>query len=152
MKTVQILVGTTAGNTEYLADHTADLLQQQNIAYQLHYQPDLNHIPQSQPWLVLLASHGAGDYADSMASFYHQLQGLKQLSDIPFSVVAIGESCYDTYCAAGRHLDDSLEILGGKRLCPRLEIDMLTDDPENQVEHWLPELIDSLRSCPQQGS
>ncbi|WP_404400851.1 flavodoxin domain-containing protein [Idiomarina seosinensis] len=152
MKTIQILVGTTSGNTEFLADYTADLLQQQNILSQLHYQPDLTQISQDQPWLALLASHGAGDYAESMTKFYHQLEQLDQLTPLPYSVIAIGESCYDTYCAAGHHLDKRLRDLGAIRLSPPLEIDMLKDDPETSVSQWLPNWIQLLGSYPQDGS
>ena len=97
MMNLQILVGTTSGNTEYLADHVADLLKQQDIDSQLHYEPDLNEIDATQPWLIFIASHGAGDYADSMLDFYDQLQHTDQINKTGFIVVAIGESCYDTF-------------------------------------------------------
>lgn len=150
MTQLQILVGTTSGNTEYLADHAAELIKQQlDISITMHYEPDIETIAQDQPWLVFLASHGAGDYGDSMLDFYDQLQHVEQLSDLPFAVVAIGESCYDTYCAAGQDLDERLAILGATRICQRLEIDMLEEDPEQAFEHWLPTWINAMRSYPQ---
>ena len=150
MTSLQILVGTTSGNTEYLADHAAELIKQQlQIEVELHYEPDLSEIDQSQPWLVFIASHGAGDYADSMLDFYDQIQQIAELKSFPYAIVAIGESCYDTYCAAGRDLDKRLAQLGAHRLCQGLEIDMLEDDPEQAVEQWLPNWIEALRSYTQ---
>lgn len=147
MTQLQILVGTTSGNTEYLADHAADLIREKTqIDVLLHYEPDLDIIDKQQPWLIFIASHGAGDYADSMLDFYDQLRLAEDLSDLKFAVVAIGESCYDTYCEAGRDLDQRLEKLNGQRLCQRLEIDMLEQDPEKAFEHYLPQWIDVMRS------
>ena len=147
MTQLQILVGTTSGNTEHLADHAADLIREKTqIDVLVHYEPDLEIIDKQQPWLIFIASHGAGDYADSMLDFYDQLQLADDLSELKFAVVAIGESCYDTYCEAGRDLDQRLENLNGQRLCQRLEIDMLEQDPEKAFEHYLPQWIDVMRS------
>lgn len=149
---IQILVGTTSGNTEFLADEAAEWLTQQGVANQVHYEPDLNKLNTTQPWLIFLASHGGGEYADSMLDFYDQIQQQKQLPNFPYAVVAIGESCYDTFCSAGRDLDERLQKLGAKRVYQRLEIDMLQDDPEEKVSTWLPSWIDALRSYTQKGS
>ncbi|RUO80980.1 flavodoxin [Idiomarina tyrosinivorans] len=146
-ETIHILIGTTSGNTEYLADQLSEALHQQGFATQLHDEPDLGTLPTEGTWLVCLASHGAGDYADSMLGFYDQISlhedPLKQLK---YAVIAIGESCYDTYCKAGRHLDSRLQELGGKRLTSRLEIDMLEDDPEQKALQWLPNMVNALNS------
>ena len=150
MTEIQILVGTTSGNTEYLADYAAKLITQSlKITVNIHYEPDLTIVDTTQPWLIFLASHGAGDYADSMLTFYDQLSDCKALNAIPYTVVAIGESCYDTYCQAGRDIDQRLEQLGANRIHQRLEIDMLEDDPENCFQQWLPEWIKSFRSYTQ---
>ncbi|MGM0525939.1 MAG: flavodoxin domain-containing protein [Pseudomonadota bacterium] len=149
MATIQILVGTTSGNTEFLADHVADLLKQHSFDVELHYEPDLSVIDQTQPWLIFIASHGAGDYADSMLDFHQQLLDSTSLKAFPYSVIAIGESCYDTYCAAGRDIDQRLDKLGANRFSNRLEIDMLQDDPEIMVENQISFWIEKLRSYTQ---
>ena len=150
MTQLQILVGTTSGNTEYLADHAAELIKSaMPIDIQIHYEPDLNTIDQTQPWLIFLASHGAGDYGDSMLDFHEQLTTCDSVNAFPYTVIAIGESCYDTYCAAGRDIDDRLAKLGANRIYQRLEIDMLEDDPEKAFEQWYPGWLNALRSYTQ---
>lgn len=150
MTQLQILVGTTSGNTEYLADHAAELIKStMPIDIQIHYEPDLNTIDQTQPWLIFLASHGAGDYGDSMLDFHDQLTTCDSVQAFPYAVIAIGESCYDTYCAAGRDIDDHLGKLGANRIYQRLEIDMLEDDPEKAFEEWYPGWLNALRSYTQ---
>jgi MioC protein len=150
MTQLQILVGTTSGNTEHLADHAADLIKARlDIDIAMHYEPSFDTLDQTQPWLIFLASHGAGDYGDSMLDFYDQLTAVEAVKPFPYAVIAIGESCYDTYCSAGRDIDQRLQQLGAERIYTRLEIDMLEDDPEAAFEQWYDGWISALRSCTQ---
>ncbi len=117
----------------------------------MHYEPTFDDLPKSGIWLIFLATHGAGDYADSMLDFYDVIAStnVPLLPDLSYAVCAIGESCYDTFCEAGRHCDKKLSVLNATRLFERLEIDMMEDDPEDKASKWVTELIDKLRSYPQ---
>ncbi len=149
MHHIDILVATTSGNTEYLADQLAELLQQAGYTTTLHYEPDYSELLESLTdqsiWLCCIASHGAGDYADSMLDFAEQLHAEKpSLEQLKYAVIAVGDSCYDTFCAAGRDADAMFAILGAKRLISRLEIDMSQDDPDEKSSTWLRSFIQSL--------
>jgi len=149
MHHIDILVATTSGNTEYLADQLAELLQHAGHTTTLHYEPDYSELLESLTdqsiWLCCIASHGAGDYADSMLDFAEQLHAEKpSLEQLKYAVIAVGDSCYDTFCAAGRDADAMLAILGAKRLISRLEIDMSQDDPDEKSSTWLRSFIQSL--------
>ena len=148
MAVLHLLVGTTSGNTEFLADTISDELIEQGFETELHYEPELEALPTSEPWLVLLSSHGAGDYADYMLDFYDEITAPQtpDLSDLNYAVIAIGESSYDTFCKAGRHCDERLQELGGTRMLERLEIDMLQDDPEQKAAQWIPSMTDALKA------
>jgi len=140
--TIDILVGTTSGNTEYLADQAQEQLHQAGLTTYMHYEPELDklleHDLSNRIWLACIASHGAGDYGDSMLDFAEQLaQEPPNLQGLTYAVIAIGESCYDTYCAAGKDFDERVNQAGGKRLCERLEIDMLSDDPDQAAPPWI---------------
>ncbi|PYE30577.1 flavodoxin-like protein [Idiomarina fontislapidosi] len=150
--TIHLLVGTTSGNTEALADHVQAILESHDFNTEMHYEPTFDSLPTSGIWLIFLATHGAGDYADSMLDFYDVIAqaDAPQLPDLKYAVCAIGESCYDTFCAAGRHCDDQLTNLRASRLFERLEIDMMEDDPEEKASQWIAQSIDKLRSYPQQ--
>ncbi|MEX1221209.1 MAG: flavodoxin domain-containing protein [Idiomarina sp.] len=146
MSRIDILVGTTSGNTEYLADQVQEQLQQAGLTTEMHYEPDFDALTeQAGPeriWLCLVASHGAGDYGDSMLDFAEQLEHRPpQLAGLKYAVIAIGESCYDTYCAAGRDLDQRLNDAAAMRLLDRLEIDMMEDDPEQLTPIWVQKFI-----------
>ncbi|EKE83349.1 flavodoxin domain-containing protein [Idiomarina xiamenensis] len=150
MKTIDILVGTTSGNTEYLADQLQQLLDADGRQCRVHYEPDLVDLDNTGIWLICVASHGAGDYADSMLQFAEQLAACEtRLDDLRYAVIAVGESCYDTYCAAGRDADQRLQQLGAKSLVSRLEIDMLEDDPEVKASHWLPQFSQAVAQLPE---
>lgn len=140
MPHVDILVATTSGNTEYLADQLSELLIAEGHTTTLHYEPDYHQLVTGEAaiWLCCIASHGAGEYADSMLDFAEQLSA--QQPDLPllkYAVIAVGDSNYDTYCAAGRDCDERLLQAGATQLVARLEIDMANDDPEQKSAHWL---------------
>jgi|SRR5690554_1261573 len=149
MHHIDILVATTSGNTEYLADQLSSQLQLAGYSTTLHYEPDYSNLIEgltdSSVWLCCVASHGAGEYADSMLDFAEELHQHKPaLSGLRFGVIAVGDSCYDTFCAAGRDCDAMLAILGSKRLITHLEIDMSQDDPDEKSSTWLDLFIKSL--------
>lgn len=147
--TIQLLVATTSGNTEYLADQLAEQLQAQGYTAHVHYEPDYSDLVEAITddtlWLGCIASHGAGDYADSMLAFADDLHAKKpRLETLHYAVIAVGDTCYDTYCAAGRDFDESLAKAGAKRLIERLEIDMSQDDPEDKASTWLRSLLNRM--------
>jgi MioC protein len=149
MATIDILVATTSGNTEYLADQLAEQLQQANLPTEVHYEPDysdlMEQLTTDRVWLCCVASHGAGEYADSMLDFAEELHAEKpDLSGLKYAVIAIGDSCYDTYCAAGRDCDQILDKLGAQRLINHLEIDMSQDDPDKKSSTWLANFINVM--------
>ncbi len=147
MSHIDILVATTSGNTEYLADQLSDQLIAAGHTTELHYEPDYQQLMTGDPaiWLCCIASHGAGDYADSMLDFAEQLSAQQpHLPLLRYAVIAVGDSNYDTYCAAGRDCDERLQQAGATRLVSRLEIDMATDDPEQKSTDWLRSFIAAL--------
>ncbi len=149
LPTIELLVATTSGNTEYLADQLSDQLQQLGYPTRVHYEPDYSEliegITDDTVWIGCIASHGAGDYADSMLDFAEHLHAKQPaLGPLRYAVIAIGDSCYDTYCQAGRDFDQTLSKLGAKQLFERLEIDMSQDDPEEKASTWLGSFIQRL--------
>ncbi len=138
---IDILVATTSGNTEYLADQLAAQLETAGFTTAMHYEPDYQqlteNVTKNSIWICCVASHGAGDYADSMLDFAEQLHhDQPNLKPLRYGVIAIGDSCYDTFCAAGRDCDEQLAKAGAKRLLDRLEIDMSVDDPDKKASTW----------------
>ena len=102
MKNISIITGSTLGGAEYVGDHLADLLEEMDFATDIHNQPNLNEIDIDSLWIIAISTHGAGDYPDNIQPFIQQLTEQSQnLSKVAFAIVAIGDSSYDTFCAAG---------------------------------------------------
>lgn len=143
MKKVSIITGSTLGGAEYVGDHLADLLEEMDFSTDIHNQPNLDDIDIDSLWLLVVSTHGAGDYPDNIKPFIQQLESVTQpLSSVEFAVVAIGDSSYDTFCAAGKSLQKTLKEQGSIEKYPLLEIDVTQNSiPEEPAELWLKQHI-----------
>ncbi|AAW84496.1 FMN-binding protein MioC [Aliivibrio fischeri ES114] len=143
MKKVSIITGSTLGGAEYVGDHLADLLEEMDFSTDIHNQPNLDDIDIDSLWLLVVSTHGAGDYPDNIKPFIQQLESVTQpLSSVEFAVVAIGDSSYDTFCAAGKSLQNTLKEHGAIEKYPLLEIDVTQNSiPEEPAELWLKQHI-----------
>ena len=148
MSQIEILVGSTLGGTEYVAEAAQALLEEAFFDTDLHLEPDLNEmsLQEEQIWLVCLATHGAGDYPENFKDFVDQLQQVNApLDGVRYAIVGIGDSNYDTYCEAAKNLDYILEEMGAQRIGDRLEIDVVEHAmPEDRIADWIPVLIEDL--------
>ncbi|MEI6897954.1 MAG: FMN-binding protein MioC [Psychromonas sp.] len=148
MSQIQILVGSTLGGTEYVAEAAQTLLEEAFFETDLHLEPDLNEmsLQEEQIWLVFLSTHGAGDYPENFKDFMEQLQQVNApLNDVRYAIVGIGDSNYDTFCEAAKNLDYILEEMGATSIAERLEIDVVDCPlPEDRMADWIPLLIEDL--------
>jgi len=148
MSQIEILVGSTLGGTEYVAEAAQVLLEEAFFDTDLHLDPDLNELSlqEEQIWLVFLSTHGAGDYPENFKDFMDQLQQVNApLDGVRYAIVGIGDSSYDTFCEAAKNLDYILEEMGATSIAERLEIDVVdTPMPEDRMADWIPILIEDL--------
>jgi len=148
MSQIEILVGSTLGGTEYVAEAAQVLLEEAFFDTDLHLEPDLNEmsLQEEQIWLVFLSTHGAGDYPENFKDFMDQLQQVNApLDGVRYAIVGIGDSSYDTFCEAAKNLDYILEEMGATSIAERLEIDVVdTLMPEDRMADWIPLLIEDL--------
>lgn len=143
---IHIITGSTLGGAEYVGDHLSDILVENGFETQVHNQPELSEIENQGTWLIITSTHGAGEYPDNIRSFIQALQDTPpKMSEVKFATIAIGDSSYDTFCAAGLHAHQLLEDIGATAITDCLTIDVLSHDvPEDAAEEWLNELIPQL--------
>ncbi|MFA0084981.1 FMN-binding protein MioC [Vibrio sp. E150_011] len=136
---IHIITGSTLGGAEYVGDHLSDLLQEKGLQTTIHNQPQIAEIEANDIWLIITSTHGAGDYPDNIQPFIAGLQNTPpRMSSVKYAVIAIGDSSYDTFCAAGKHAFELLEDIGATPITDCLEIDILSDQvPEDTAEAWL---------------
>ncbi|WP_372882549.1 FMN-binding protein MioC [Psychromonas sp.] len=150
MSTVQILVGSTLGGTEYVAEAAQTLLEEAGFDSELYFDPDLNTLSLSEDevWLICLSTHGAGDYPENFKPFVEQLQSVNApLVDVRYGVIGVGDSNYDTFCEAAKNIDYILEEMGAVRIGDRFEIDVVDHPiPEDSIEQWIPLWVEDLNN------
>lgn len=85
--------------------------------------------------LVVTSTYGDGDMPDNAQSFWEWLQAdaAGPLNHLKFSVLALGDTNYEQFCAAGKKIDARLEQLGAKRVHPLAECDL---EYEAKAKEW----------------
>jgi sulfite reductase (NADPH) flavoprotein alpha-component len=87
--------------------------------------------------LLVTSTWGDGEMPDNATSFWQQINrngSSPSLHGLRFSVLALGDRNYgDTFCQAGRMLDERLAELGATRIAPRTDCDVDFDEP---AQHW----------------
>lgn len=148
MKPIHFIVGTMLGSSEYVADHLATLVPDDREINQ-HLAPDLNDfdltIPQT--WILCTSTHGAGEFPDNILNFIDQLAIQTDLKHIEYAVCALGDTNYDTFCQAGKTVDQMLKDRGAKQITDTLNIDVSTGDiPEDHAQNWFKQWKNKLSS------
>lgn len=140
---IHIITGSTLGGAEYVGDHLSDILLEQGFETTIHNQPNLSDIPASGVWLIVSSTHGAGELPDNIKPFVSQLLATPpNMSEVKCAVIGIGDSSYDTFCAAGKQLFSLLEDIGTQSITECFCIDILEHPvPEDAAEEWLKENI-----------
>jgi sulfite reductase (NADPH) flavoprotein alpha-component len=86
----------------------------------------------AQNVLVITSTWGEGEMPDNAQTFWETLNqngSSPQFTGVKFSVLALGDMNYgDTFCLAGRKLDERFEQLGAQRIYPRVDCDVDFDE------------------------
>lgn len=147
MSNISILIGTMLGASEYVADRFTELLEDKHQVSN-HLSPVLSEFSLDTPqtWIVCTSTHGAGDFPDNIVDFVESLQAQRpDLTNISFAVCALGDTNYDTFCQAGKTIDQLLLSLGANQLTTINLIDVSEGDlPEDNAQQWLENWIDRL--------
>ncbi|HAM70591.1 MAG TPA: sulfite reductase subunit alpha, partial [Verrucomicrobiales bacterium] len=93
--------------------------------------------------LVVTSTYGDGEMPDNARDFWLWLQGdaARPLDRLGFSVLALGDSNYPEFCAAGRNIDERLGALGARRIHPRADCDV---DYEAAAKGWIDSVLAAL--------
>jgi MioC protein len=139
MAKVALLVGTTLGGSEYVADEMAAQLAELDHQTEVFIEPNIDELGDFSLWIIVSSTHGAGDLPDNIVPFYKQLMiKMPDLNHIQFALCAIGDSSYDTFCQGPEMITELLLRNGSKAIVDKIQIDVQQDPiPEEPALAWL---------------
>ncbi|EGM70595.1 flavodoxin [Shewanella sp. HN-41] len=141
MRKVNLVFGTVYGSAQFTAETLEKALIQLGYEAKLWQPDEIVHFtpPQDELLVVVTSTTGQGDLPDDIQPwFYHLKNTAPYLPELKFSVIALGDSSYETFCGAGKSVNELLIELGAKPILERLEIDACeTMEPEVEAIKWL---------------
>ncbi|MGE6383368.1 FMN-binding protein MioC [Shewanella baltica] len=139
MAKIEVIVGTTLGSAEYVADEMMAQLTDQGHQVQVHLTPTLCEIDTHALWIIVSSTHGAGDLPDNIQPFFNEITEQKpDLSQVNFALCAIGDSSYDTFCQGPEKLISAIQDCYAKAFVDKIQIDVQLDPvPEDPALAWL---------------
>ncbi|ABI73882.1 FMN-binding protein MioC [Shewanella frigidimarina] len=139
MAKVALLVGTTLGGSEYVADEMAAQLAELTHQTEVFIEPNIDELADFPVWILVCSTHGAGDLPDNIVPFHKQLMiEMPDLNHIKFALCAIGDSSYDTFCQGPEKITSLLLQNGSNAIVDKIQIDVQRDPiPEEPALAWL---------------
>lgn len=133
-RSLLIAFGSQSGNAESLAKRLAREATSRGFAARAAGLDSLQPADfiKDQNVLLITSTWGEGDMPDNAVSFWEAINqngSSPKLDGVNYSVLALGDKNYaDTFCLAGRKLDERLAELGATRIVDRVECDVEFDD------------------------
>ncbi|MBR9728879.1 FMN-binding protein MioC [Shewanella intestini] len=146
MTKIALIVGTTLGGTEYVADDMAAQLTELGHETAVFLDPQLDEITTYSLWILVCSTHGAGDLPENIQPFFKQIMLFQpDLSKVKFAVCAIGDSSYDTFCQGPEKLVELFTQAGSSQCVDKIQIDVQhTPVPEEPALAWLSQWQDTI--------
>jgi sulfite reductase (NADPH) flavoprotein alpha-component len=140
-----VVYASESGNSEKLA---GDLARQ---ARKLGLKPtlidmaelELTALKAASRLVIIAATWGEGEPPGRAARVYGELMkdGAPRLDGVEYGVLALGDTAYAEFCAAGKAIDERLAALGGKRVVARADCDLDFAKPAGQ---WIDAALKAL--------
>ena len=151
---LSIFFGSQSGNAESLAKRFGREAQKQG------YEATVAELGQTSPEalaqercaLIVTSTWGEGDPPDNAATFWELLAAENdvKLSNLNYSVLALGDTNYTNFCGFGKAIDRRLEELGANRIFERIDCNVDYDDPAARWQDGVFEVLHKVFS--QDGS
>lgn len=140
-----ILFATATGNALVLAEFAEGTARRSGIAVRLADAAtyDFKQLAGEETMLLITSTHEGEPPFDATDFFDFLDESAMRLSALRYAVLALGDTGYDAFCAAGRRVDERLEAMGATRLRDRRDIDA----HEHKIGRaWIADFIASLEA------
>lgn len=141
---VHVLFGSQTGNAEIIAMDAADALTAAGFTTKLLGldEVEVGDLSAMSHVVLVSSTYDDGDMPDNAQDLWDALDGeAPALDHVRYAVLALGDSSYDDFCAAGRHFDEKLAALGGQRVLERVECDLDYELPSRQ---WIKATVETF--------
>lgn len=142
-----VLYGSQTGNAEFLASGITNKANAQGYTAEM---VSLDSVTPAQAarkdrLLIVTATHDNGHMPDNAQPFWEALTAAdpSTFADVPYAVLAIGDSMYEDFCKAGADLDRRLTELGGSRILNRMDCDV---DYDFTSGPWVKNLLETFKT------
>lgn len=139
-KQLKILFGTHTGKSKMLALKLAETLNSHGVEVVVIGMDEykIRQLATEKNVVVIVSTHGEGEPPAMAEEFYSFITGkrMPKLSDLNYSVVALGDKSYKQFCKTGIDFDQALSKAGAKAIFPILTLDV---DFEEDAERWIHE-------------
>ena len=143
MTKLNLLWASEMGTAMEVADNIALIAKEKSIDVN---QVELNDVSMDdlvgmKKVLVVTSTTGDGDLPMMGEDFWKELSEAKiNLSNIEYSVCALGDSSHFDFCGAGRKVDEKFQELGASKILDRHECDGDTEGYEDCAKNSLEKL------------
>ncbi|GGO83018.1 flavodoxin [Marinobacterium nitratireducens] len=148
MAKIKILVGTTYGTSQEVAEDCAAQLKALGHDASVLRQPAYDEVVSDAPQVLLVCSAtiGQGEVPENLLPLYLELNDrFPLMPNAGFALIARGDSSYENFAEGGRQVADLLRELQLRELVPPLFLDACeTMDPEAEVDAWIQKLAEVL--------
>lgn len=142
--TIYILYGSQTGNAEEISSilfHKCSEALTINVKYftlnQFHN--NVKEIERMANMIIIVCSTtGNGDAPDNACLFWRTIKKRSNpplFKDVPYCVLALGDTNYDKFCYMGKSIDTRISSLGGQRILPLVCADEATN-LEETADAW----------------
>lgn len=141
-RSLTILYGSHSGNSEKTAHMARQEAERQGISCKVKNMEDYNarFLKDEEQILLVVSTHGEGEPPLAAQELYDKLAGNKgpDLTDIPFAVIALGDSSYQKFCQTGHDFHSFLKKLGAN---PLRDVAALDTDFNTELPALIPTVV-----------
>ena len=141
-KPLTVLYGSRTGNAESVSRQLAQAAEAHDQVADVFAMDefDANALPNTERLLIVCSTYGEGDMPDNAQSLWDHVNSDNKLdlSGVAYSVLALGDTAYETFCQAGKAWDARLTELGAKRVSDRIDCSV---DYTVSAKQWMDQVL-----------
>lgn len=143
---ILIIFGTETGNAEELSEVAAKMASDHDLIGNVMDMDDVTTdiLLKTKKLMVVCSTWGDGEQPVNAEDLYESTNELNEgaLSELYFSVLALGDTAFDLFCESGKEWDNVLEEKGASRVIDRIDCDTDYDD---DAEDWIGRAFENFK-------